>query len=49
MPQVRCPIQIERLFNLDQLPAAGFTVACFPPCLIGGSAVPAQVVALLND
>ena len=30
--------QIERLMNLDRLPADGFTVACFPLRLIGGSA-----------
>jgi kynurenine formamidase len=40
--------QIERLVNLDQLPARGFTVACFPLRLIGGSAAPARVVALLD-
>jgi kynurenine formamidase len=41
--------QIERLANLDQLPSSGFTVACFPLRLIGGSAAPARVVALLDD
>jgi kynurenine formamidase len=41
--------QIERLVNLDQLPARGFTVACFPLRLIGGSAAPARVVALLDN
>lgn len=41
--------QIERLANLDQLPATGFTVACFPLRLIGASAAPARVVALLED
>ncbi len=40
--------QIERLVNLDQLPARGFTVACFPLRLVGGSAAPARVVALLG-
>jgi kynurenine formamidase len=39
--------QIERLAGLDQLPATGFTVACFPLRLIGGSAAPARVVAIL--
>jgi kynurenine formamidase len=39
--------QIERLVNLDQLPPKGFTVSCFPLRLVGGSAAPARVVALL--
>jgi kynurenine formamidase len=41
--------QIERLANLGQLPATGFTVACFPLRLVGGSAAPARVVAILDD
>jgi len=41
--------QIERLVNLGALPATGFTVACFPLKLIGGSAAPARVVAILPD
>jgi kynurenine formamidase len=41
--------QIERLANLAQLPPAGFTVACFPLRIVGGSAAPARVVALLDD
>jgi kynurenine formamidase len=41
--------QIERLANLDQLPAHGFTVACFPLRLKGASAAPARVVAILDD
>jgi kynurenine formamidase len=41
--------QIERLANLDQLPASGFTVACFPLRLVGGSAAPARVVAILGE
>jgi kynurenine formamidase len=41
--------QIERLVNLDQLPATGFKVACFPLRLVGGSAAPARVVAILGD
>jgi kynurenine formamidase len=41
--------QIERLTNLDQLPPTGFTVACFPLRLVGGSAAPARVVALLDE
>ncbi|GAC1327287.1 MAG: cyclase family protein [Candidatus Dormibacteria bacterium] len=40
--------QIERLANLDQLPPSGFTVACFPLRLVGGSAAPARVVAILD-
>jgi kynurenine formamidase len=40
--------QIERLANLGQLPPYGFTVACFPLRLIGGSAAPARVVAILQ-
>jgi kynurenine formamidase len=40
--------QIERLAGLDQLPATGFTVACFPLRLVGGSAAPARVVAILD-
>jgi kynurenine formamidase len=39
--------QIERLVNLDQLPPTGFTVSCFPLRLVGASAAPARVVALL--
>jgi len=40
--------QIERLANLDKLPPSGFTVACFPLRLVGGSAAPARVVAILE-
>jgi kynurenine formamidase len=40
--------QIERLANLDQLPPTGFTVACFPLPLAGGSAAPARVIAILD-
>jgi kynurenine formamidase len=40
--------QIERLANLGELPATGFTVACFPLRLVGASAAPARVVALLD-
>ncbi len=39
--------QIERLVNLGDLPATGFTVSCFPLRLVGGSAAPARVVALV--
>jgi kynurenine formamidase len=41
--------QIERLVNLHALPATGFTVACFPLRVIGGSAAPARVVAILQE
>jgi kynurenine formamidase len=40
--------QIERLANLDQLPPTGFTVACFPLRLLGGSAAPSRVVAIVD-
>lgn len=40
--------QIERLVNLGELPASGFTVSCFPLRLVGGSAAPARVVAILD-
>ena len=40
--------QIERLVNLGQLPATGFTVACFPLRLVGASAAPARVVAIVQ-
>lgn len=40
--------QIERLANLDQLPPTGFRVACFPLRLVGGSAAPARVVAIVE-
>jgi kynurenine formamidase len=41
--------QIERLVNLDRLPLQGFEVACFPLRLVGGSAAPARVVAILPE
>jgi len=40
--------QIERLANLGELPPTGFTVACFPLRLVGGSAAPARVVAIVG-
>jgi kynurenine formamidase len=40
--------QIERLCGLAQLPPSGFRVACFPLRLIGASAAPARVVAILD-
>lgn len=41
--------QIERLMNLEQIPATGYTVACFPLKIKGGSGAPARVVAILNE
>ena len=41
--------QIERLANLAALPSTGFQVACFPLRIVGGSAAPARVVAILPD
>jgi kynurenine formamidase len=41
--------QIERLAGLDALPSSGFDVACFPLKVVGGSAGPARVVAILSD
>ena len=39
--------QIERLVNLGELPSTGFQVACFPLKIVGASAAPARVVALV--
>jgi kynurenine formamidase len=39
--------QIERLFNLGALPPTGFTVACFPLKVVGGSAGPTRAVAIV--
>ena len=41
--------QLERLTNLDQLPASGFKVSCFPLKVKGGSAGPARVVAIFDE
>ena len=41
--------QIERLVNLASLPATGFRVSCLPLRLVGGSAAPARVVAILDE
>ena len=41
--------QIERLVNLGELPSYGFKLACFPLRLVGGSAAPARVVAMVPD
>ncbi len=40
--------QIERLANLGELPPTGFTVACFPLRLVGGSGAPARVVGIIE-
>jgi kynurenine formamidase len=40
--------QIERLCNLGALPPTGFMVACFPLKIVGASAAPARVVAILE-
>ena len=40
--------QIERMVNLDRLPPSGFTVSCLPLPIVGGSAAPARVVAILD-
>jgi kynurenine formamidase len=41
--------QIERLFNLGELPPRGFQIACFPLKIVGASAAPARAVAILPD
>lgn len=40
---------MEQLTNLDALPYQGFKVAVFPLKIVGASAAPARVVAILND
>jgi kynurenine formamidase len=39
--------QIERLVNLGELPPHDFRLSCFPLKVMGGSADPARVVAML--
>ncbi|RQO29800.1 cyclase [Taibaiella sp. KBW10] len=39
---------IEQLVNLDALPYSGFDIAVFPLKIVGASAAPARVVALMN-
>lgn len=41
--------QIEKLHALEQLPATGFTVACFPAKIRGASAGWTRAVALVED
>lgn len=40
--------QIERLYGLGELPLSGFRVAYFPLRIVGASAAPARVVAILD-
>ncbi len=40
---------IEQLVNLDALPYTGFKVAVFPLKIVGASAAPARVVAMINE
>ena len=40
---------IEQLVNLDALPLAGFKVAVFPLKIVGASAAPARVVAMIEE
>lgn len=40
---------MEQLTNLAALPATGFTVCVFPMKIVGASAAPARVVALVED
>lgn len=39
---------IEQLVNLDALPYSGFTVSVFPLKIVGASAAPARVVAMVD-
>ena len=41
--------QIEKLQHLDQLPATGFTVACFPAKVRGASAGWTRAVAIFDE
>ena len=40
---------MERLANLSSLPPAGFTVCAFPLKVVGGSAGPSRIVAILDS
>jgi kynurenine formamidase len=40
---------MERLVNLDSLPATGFRVCAFPLKVKGGSAGPARIVAMIDE
>jgi len=39
---------MEKMTNLDQLPATGFTVFCFPAKVKGGSASWTRAVAIFD-
>lgn len=39
---------MEQLVNLEALPLSGFKVCCFPLKLVGASAAPARVVAIID-
>jgi kynurenine formamidase len=41
--------QMEKLHNLELLPATGFTVACFPVKIKGASAGWTRAVAIIED
>jgi kynurenine formamidase len=41
--------QIEKLGNLEQLPANGFTVSCFPVKIKGASAGWTRAVAIFEE
>ncbi|MCU1437938.1 MAG: Kynurenine formamidase [Naasia sp.] len=41
--------QIEKLANLDQLPAPGFTPACFPANVTAPSAGWTRAVAIFDE
>ncbi|MDQ0392140.1 cyclase family protein [Labrys monachus] len=47
--RVRGYYQIEKLTNLDLLPATGFTVSCFPVKIDRGSAGWVRAVAMMDD
>jgi kynurenine formamidase len=40
---------IEKLHNLEQLPASGYEIACFPFKIKGASAGFTRAVAIFND
>ncbi|MEL6255014.1 MAG: cyclase family protein [Bacteroidota bacterium] len=42
-------LHMEQLTNLDALPYTGFKVAVFPLKIVGASAAPARVVAMMDD
>ncbi|MNT22082.1 hypothetical protein D3C72_1574540 [compost metagenome] len=40
---------MEQLVNLDALPYSGFDIAVFPLKIVGASAAPARVVAMMHE